>query len=295
MPNASSFVEGPGPRLHYLEWPGDGPPVLCLPGITANAHAFAGVAEELSPRRRVLAMDLRGRGESGKPATGYDVAAHVGDVVRLLGGLGMARATAIGWSLGGRVALALAALHPDVVERLVLIDPPVETSDAAAAVLRRFWERLDNAYGSVDEFLARMRDSWTLTDWSPYVERYLLADVAAGPDGVVRHRTPRHVPEAELRAEHRFPTRSFYERVRCPVLILRSTLPIARDGDEVLTATDAEEMAAALADARLVEVSAVNHFSVLLGKPARTICEITGFLDRPGEASAPVSAADSTV
>lgn len=277
-PYTSAFADVGGLRLHYLEWPGEGTTVLCLPGITANAHAFIGVAEALSPGHRVLAIDLRGRGESDKPAHGYDVGTHAEDVAAFLAGLGITRAAIVGWSLGGRVALALAARHPRCVERVVLIDPPVETSPAAAATLRTFWERLDNTYESVETFLVRMRTSWVFTEWSPYVERYLLADVEEQPDGVVRHRIPRHVPEEELSAEARHPTRSFYHRVGSPVLILRAPRPLVREGDQVLGGEDAREMAASLPDARLVEIEGANHFSILLGKPRTSLEAITAFL-----------------
>lgn len=268
-------------RLHYLEWPGAGPPVLCLPGITANAHAFARVAEALSPNRRVLAVDLRGRGESDKPDIGYDVAAHVADAAGLLAGLGIDTAAVVGWSLGAKVALALAAVHPEQVERLVAIDPPVDTSPPAADALRAFWARLDRTYESTEAFLAVMRASWPYTEWSPYVERYLRWDVEEMPGGVVRHRIPRHVPEAELAAEARYPTRSFYRDVRCPVLILRAPSPLAREGDQVLTADDAREMATSLADARLVEIEGANHFSILLGPSPRAVDAVVEFLAVP--------------
>jgi pimeloyl-ACP methyl ester carboxylesterase len=274
----NSYATIGGVRLHYLEWPGTGPPVLCLPGITANAHAFARLAEALSPARRILAVDLRGRGQSDKPAEGYDIGTHVADLAGLLDSLQIDRAAVVGWSLGAKVALALAAVHPARVERLIAIDPPVETSPAAAAALRVFWARLDRKYESTEAFLAATRAAWPYTDWSPYVERYLRWDVEEMPDGIVRHRIPRHVPEAELAAEARYPTRSFYPDVRCPVLIMRAPLPLRREGDQVLTAEDAREMATLLADARLVEIEGANHFSILLSASPQSVEMLAEFL-----------------
>jgi pimeloyl-ACP methyl ester carboxylesterase len=274
----SGNVDANGLQLHYLEWSGGAPSVVCLPGITANAHAFAGLAEELSPRVRVLAMDLRGRGESDKPLSGYTMEAHVADTVGLLDGLDISRGVVIGWSLGAKIALALAAAHPDRVERLVLLDPPVETPEATVTALRAFWARLDNTYSSVDEFLERMRNSGVFKEWSPYVERYLRADVVATTDGSVRHRIPRFVPEQELAAESSYPTRSYYSRISCPTLVLRAPRPLVREGDQVLPAADAREMAAAIADCQLVEVDGADHFSILLGKPAQTLTAISNFI-----------------
>jgi pimeloyl-ACP methyl ester carboxylesterase len=270
-----------GLRLHYLEWSGGGPAVLCLPGITANAHAFAGLAEELStgsPRDRVVAMDLRGRGESDKPPTGYTMADHVADAAGVLAALGITRAIVIGWSLGAKIGLALAAAHPALVERLVLLDPPVETPDATVVALRAFWARLDNTYLSVDEFLKRMHGSPVFKEGTPYVERYLRADVEGTPDGVVKHRVPRWVPEAELAGEAIYPTRSFYSRIACPTLVLRAPRPLVREGDQVLPVADSREMAAAIADCQLIEVDGADHFSILLGKPRQTLEAINRFI-----------------
>ena len=274
----SGNVLANGLQLHYLEWSGGAPAVVCLPGITANVHAFAGLAEELSRHVGVVAMDLRGRGESDKPPTGYTMEAHVADAAGLLDALAIPRAIIVGWSLGAKIALALAAAHPDRVERLVLLDPPVETPAATITALRAFWARLDNTYASVDEFLERMRNSGVFKEWSPYVERYLRADVVETTDGSVRHRIPRFVPEQELAAEGAYPTRSYYSRITCPTLVLRAPSPLMREGDQVLPAADAREMAAAIADCQLVEVDGADHFSILLGKRPQTLTAISKFV-----------------
>src|SRR5262245_59777895 len=83
------FVETNRIRQHFLAHPGDCPAIVLLPGLTANAHAFDGLIQQgLSPRFRVLALDLRGRGESDKPAAGYTMADHAADVIGLLDALG---------------------------------------------------------------------------------------------------------------------------------------------------------------------------------------------------------------
>lgn len=62
-------------QLHYLDHPGDDPPLVLMPGLTANAHSFDGLIKAgLSSAMRVLALDLRGRGLSDKPDSGYSLA-----------------------------------------------------------------------------------------------------------------------------------------------------------------------------------------------------------------------------
>ena len=66
-------AKGAGIQIQLAEWEGAGPPVLCLHGLTANCRCFDVAASVLAPMRRVLAMDLRGRGLSDKPDTGYSI------------------------------------------------------------------------------------------------------------------------------------------------------------------------------------------------------------------------------
>ena len=91
--------------MRYLEWPGGDPPIVLLHGLSANANAFAAVGAALSPRSAVIAPDLRGRGRTDKPATGYTMADHAADIVGLLDTLGIERAVLGGHSFGGFLAI----------------------------------------------------------------------------------------------------------------------------------------------------------------------------------------------
>src|SRR3712207_3390172 len=85
---------------------GSGPdPVVCLHGITAQHRAFTTAARIVGPDRGLVGVDLRGRGDSEKPDSGYVLKAHAGDVVRVLDRLGLEEATIAGHSMGAFVAL----------------------------------------------------------------------------------------------------------------------------------------------------------------------------------------------
>src|SRR5215831_19084528 len=83
-------VNANGIRLHCIDHEGGEPAVVLLPGLTANASSFDGLVEAgLAPRFRVVAIDLRGRGQSDKPATGYSMAEHAEEMIKpSLGRLG---------------------------------------------------------------------------------------------------------------------------------------------------------------------------------------------------------------
>ena len=117
-------VAADGVVLLVHEWPGKGrgaPPVVGIHGLTANHRCWASMAEALAPDFRLVAYDLRGRGDSDKPGTGYSLASHGRDLAALLDSLGLRRVVLMGHSLGATIALRFAVDHPARVRRLVLI------------------------------------------------------------------------------------------------------------------------------------------------------------------------------
>ena len=73
-----TMVKGDGVNINLAVWEGDGKAVLCVHGITANCHCWDVLADSLTPDYRILAMDLRGRGRSDKPAEGYSLKVGTG-------------------------------------------------------------------------------------------------------------------------------------------------------------------------------------------------------------------------
>ena len=116
------YVEVGGHRLRYFEG-GDGPPLLLIHGLGSSSEDWALVVRELTRAHRVYAPDLLGWGGSDKPRDGdYSIAAQTELVRGFMDAIRLPRADAGGVSMGGWVALRLAALHPERVHRLVLID-----------------------------------------------------------------------------------------------------------------------------------------------------------------------------
>jgi pimeloyl-ACP methyl ester carboxylesterase len=134
----SIFVSAPdGLRLHVREYGhADSPalPVVCLPGLTRTAADFDALAPALAhskPRRRVIAIDSRGRGQSEYDANpkNYNVGVELADVVAVLNALEIKQAVFIGSSRGGILTMLLAAAHLETIAGAVLHDigPVIET------------------------------------------------------------------------------------------------------------------------------------------------------------------------
>jgi pimeloyl-ACP methyl ester carboxylesterase len=103
---------------------GQGPPVLLVHGLGATKASFLPTIGALAPRHRVLALDLPGFGDSVKPLTAsYDARFFARAVVALLDALEIDRASVVGNSMGGRVAIELGLDHAERVHRLVLLAP----------------------------------------------------------------------------------------------------------------------------------------------------------------------------
>ncbi len=100
---------------------GEGPVILLIHGMAGRSDTWLDVMARLAPDYTVVAPDLLGHGESAKPMGDYSLGAYASGMRDLLGVLGIERATIVGQSLGGGVAMQLAYQHPELAERLVLV------------------------------------------------------------------------------------------------------------------------------------------------------------------------------
>ncbi|MEA2399443.1 MAG: hypothetical protein QOK25_2999 [Thermoleophilaceae bacterium] len=109
-----------GHRVSYRR-AGWGPVIVLIHGITGSSLTWEEVIEPLAEHYTVVAPDLLGHGESAKPRGDYSLGAYASGIRDLLSALGHDRATVVGHSLGGGVAMQLAYQFPERVERLVLV------------------------------------------------------------------------------------------------------------------------------------------------------------------------------
>lgn len=122
---------------------GEGDPALLFLHPTAADHTFFGPqVAEFSARHRVVAIDQRGFGESGKPDGPYTPAAFAEDVAFVIDELGLERPVVLGCSMGGAVALELGARHPDAVRGLVVLNRLIADNPVMSARIAELAARL---------------------------------------------------------------------------------------------------------------------------------------------------------
>jgi lipase len=190
------------------------PALVCLHGVTSHGRHFEQLAERLSDRFHVVALDLRGHG--GSPwEPPWNLEQHVADVLEAAP---PGPAAWLGHSFGGRVAYETAAAAPDRVERLVLLDPaillPAHIGLAAAENARR-----DRSYVSFEEGIDRRYEESVLTT-APreLVEEELAAHLLPDDDGRFRYRYCQSAVVAAYGEMTREPPA--FEQVRIPTLLV---------------------------------------------------------------------------
>ena len=271
---SDGFVNTNGIRMRFLDHGGEGPVLVLVPGLTANAHSFDGLVRAgLTDAAHVIALDMRGRGESDAPASGYAMEDHAGDVLGLLDAFGLERVVMGGHSFGGLLTYWLAANHPERVERCVVIDAPADIDPAIVEQVRPSLDRLGHVYPSWDEYVALVRSMPYFDEggWGSEIEGYFRADVRVRPDGTVQARCrPEHIEEV-IRGELGVDWMAVAARITQPTLLLRAPGSFGPPGSPpLLSREDADRTAAAMADCRVVDGEG-NHLTFVFGSGAQVL------------------------
>jgi pimeloyl-ACP methyl ester carboxylesterase len=121
----SKTIHTPAGADIYVRWAGNGPVVLLIHGYAENSDSWAPLAASLVKDHTVIVPDLRGIGRSSKPDGGYDKKTQAKDMRAVVTGLGFDNTAVVAHDIGNMVAYAYAALYPDKVSRLVVMDAPI--------------------------------------------------------------------------------------------------------------------------------------------------------------------------
>lgn len=255
-----------GLRLHYRDYPGraDRPVVLCLPGLTRNARDFESLAERIAGEWRVIAVEFRGRGESAyaKDPMTYVPLTYVQDVEALLGDRKIDSLVTVGTSLGGLVAMLLAATGRAQLRGAVLNDvgPVLESRglERIRAMVGKAggWPTWVHAARALAEAQRETYPDFGLADWIAFAKRLDRLTPAGRivPDYDSNIAAPLRLPGGDT-AIDMWP--AFDALAQGPLLVLRG----ARS--DVLGEEAAAQMVARAPSARLVTVPGVGHAPTL--------------------------------
>ncbi|HEX8967156.1 MAG TPA: alpha/beta hydrolase [Chloroflexota bacterium] len=260
-------------RLHYWDWDGGQPALLCVHGITANGRYWDTLAQRVAGRHRLVALDLRGRGLSDKPAAGnYGWEQHASDVAAAARALGVGPAIVVGHSLGGYVATLLAAREPALVHGLVVVDAGIDLDEATLRVqIGTSLKRLAMVFASREAYVEYWRQVPYLL-WTPAFEHYLSADIEQRADGTVVSRTLAECVEEDLLYFFRPGRVEWFSRtarqVPAPAVVCWATDGLSDPRQPLMSRRGVEGLARLLPRARFVPIEGTNHYTILLAPAA---------------------------
>ncbi|WP_174274426.1 alpha/beta fold hydrolase [Sphingomonas bacterium] len=177
------WTSADGLTLHYRDYPGDpaATPVICIPGLTRNARDFAAVADRLAGGRRVIVVELRGRGMSdwSPDFATYHAAGYVGDVRALLAALDLPRFVIFGTSLGGIIAMVLGASGQSGLAGVLLNDIGPVIEEAGLERIRGYigparWPSWEAAARAMAETHGHAFPDFEAADWRAMAERLAI-------------------------------------------------------------------------------------------------------------------------
>jgi pimeloyl-ACP methyl ester carboxylesterase len=261
-----------GLALNYLDWGNPGaPPVVCVHGYTSSAQAFNALARRLLDRYHVVALDVRGHGESAWSKSGaYQYGDQVADLAAAVDKLGLSRFALIGTSMGGIIAMAYAGSYPERLTHLVINDigPDVEMGS----------QRITQMVGSRPDEFATLEDAMAYRrQMSPIVAGRTLDDQHELALGVLRQRPdgrwfwkmdPEYIRQrVQSGAPQRPALWPALARVTCPTLVVWGT-----DSD-VISEAQARRMVETLPRGELVVVPGIGHAPTLVEPAVLTALE----------------------
>jgi lipase len=255
-------------------------PAICLHGITAQHRTFNAAARYLASSRSLVGVDLRGRGDSEKPESGYGLEVHARDVIRVLDHLGLEDAVIVGHSMGGFVALQTAVSFPSRVRALVLLDsgwPRVEAApeemseeqkQEAGAIeegLERAFRRLDMTFESPEDYLNFWfpNQNLRLDDLPPDLADYYLYDLAQVEGGYSPKASRAAAEEDSSSVFSDAPTLEELRGVGCPVALVRASEGFFPGADPLVSDDIRDAMAGALDLRSDTVVDGANHYTML--------------------------------
>lgn len=256
--------------LHYLDWGTAGrPPLVCLHGITQTAHSWDEVAPTLARTHHVRALDQRGHGDSTwAPDGDYRIATQNHDIEQFLHAIDATPSVLVALSMGGLVALTLAARAPELVRALVVVDIAPEVQRGGVDNIRSFVAATDEL-DTFEDFVQRAHSFNPRRSLANIRER-LRHNLRQLPTGRwtwkydPQLRNPARVGEGmgDLWAE--------VAKIRCPVLIVRG-------GESDILAPEVAARFGGIVKAEVRTVAGAGH-SVMGDNPSGFLAAVEPFL-----------------
>ena len=270
--STSQYLQLEHVNLHYLDYGGPGPQTLVLVhGGGANAHWFDFVGPALACYCRVLAVDLRGHGDSSwaEPPV-YTFEAYMQDLRTLFQAEHLTAPLLMGHSMGGILLTQYAGTWPQEIGALIVCDSRPVYSEEATGLLQQMGQRPGREYPTLEEYIAHFRIRPDGLRAPPAVHHYIARSAARQlPNGTWMHKIDRRV-YAQRTSMNTLP---FWQRITCPALVLRA------EHSSRLTPALLQQIHEVCPHMEWSDVAGAGHH-LMLDQPEQTATLMRAFLQR---------------
>jgi len=249
---ADRFVSVNGLRIHYLDWgSADKQPLIMLHGIGRVAHTFDHIAPHFAANYHVMAVDMRGHGDSDwDPKGAYLVEDYVKDIEGLAQQLRLRNIVIWGNSTGGRVAQVFAGLHPELVAAVISEDVgPERPTQVAESVTRQLKQEDEKGWASEEELLMQLKGPTSRTP-EEILRAYAHYGSKRRADGRIIWKRDPAIGNGFIPTE----LWRFVRQIKSPIIYVvggRST---------IVPAATQEELKKALPQAEIVTIPGAGHY-----------------------------------
>lgn len=276
-----TIPRGEGELAVFQYGPAGRKPMLAIHGVTSSHLAWQWFADEL-PDYTIYAVDLRGRGDSRDVGGPYGMSVHADDMDAVLEHLRIEKATVIGHSMGGFVALAMLHRHPHRFERLVLVDggpplalpPEMTVAQVMPLILGPALKRLSMEFADINAYREywQQNPSFDQRGWNDGLERYLEHDLRG--DAGHFHASTR--PECVARdSEDLWGGNECDTALRMsehPILMLRAPRGLQNDAPGLYPEERLPVLEQEFPMLRITTVPDTNHYDLVLSADGARMC-----------------------
>jgi pimeloyl-ACP methyl ester carboxylesterase len=268
------------PSLSLHEW-GEGEPIfLLIHGFGDGGFIWNELVPSLVPLGRVIAVDLRGHGDSDWDATRcYDAATHLTDMHHLLHALGLNKSIIlIGHSLGGEIALRLTLANPRRISSLIVVDFGPDLNRAATAYIRKEFVEESRTYASLREYATHLEIKLPLLNRN-ISESLAKCSLRLRLQGDYELKRDPAMGNIEPANRNSLPSLwSMLKNIHCPTLVVRGI------ASSVFPISVAQRMVSLLPNASLALIPMAGH-AVMIDNPSKFADAVLAFLCRIPEVS----------
>lgn len=227
----------------YYEDHGTEGPLIFLHGLMGSSENWKSQVDYFKDKRRVIAVDLRGHGQSDKPRGNYSIKRFSEDLFSFVKELRIEKAVIAGYSMGGLIALRFALDHQEIVEKLILIDTGARTPLGRKLLV------------SASQIILRISYKAFLKVYLSFPKNYSKSQIREAKERILK--TPKHVVNSCFSAVKEFDVTSELSNILVPTLIIHGS------EDKQQPLSQAKYMKEHILNSELVVLEGVGHATIV--------------------------------